>query len=162
MKRYGNDQLIIDLSRNVIAEVAPEELPLFRPLGKAYLQNPEKIGEDPSSGDEMLGFGVGETVTLITPYVFPIISSVVIYLAREVGDALKEESSALVDDRVKLLFRRFRPAEEETKKLPPPLSREQLRQVHTLATEKARQLNLPEEQAQMLADGITSSLAVAS
>lgn len=160
MKSSVPDQLVLDLSRDIVSEVAPEELPLFRPIGEAYLQNPHEAPPDHKSGDEMLGFGVAESAALLTPVILPIMGSVVKYLAGEVTTSLKDHSSEAISDTIKNLFRRFRPTGAKPDAMPPPLSREQLQQVHRLASEKARKFDLPEEQAQLLADAITGSLAL--
>lgn len=160
MKPPVHDQLILDLSRHIVSEVAPQELPLFRPIGEAFLQNPHRPPQDHKSGDEMLGFGVGEPTVLLTVVILPVMGSVVKYLATEVTTSLKDQSSDAINETIKNLFKPFRTAGQEQETLPPPLSREQLQQVHQLAAEKARQFDLPEAQARLLADAITGSLAL--
>ncbi|MCQ3954860.1 MAG: hypothetical protein DPW15_16610, partial [Chloroflexi bacterium] len=76
------NQLVGELSRDMLSEVAPQELPLFRAASQTYFKNPNaapRIG-----GDDMLGFGAGETMSLFAPYVLPAVAEVVKYLAGEI------------------------------------------------------------------------------
>ena len=64
-------QLILEAARDVIAEVAPQELPLVTPISTAYFANPEdtlRRRRSSRSKDKPLGFGVPADATqLLTP-----------------------------------------------------------------------------------------------
>ena len=77
-------------------------------------------------------------------------------LATQVLGAAKDEAGALVRERVKKLFKRWRPPGDPS--VPPPLTAEQLAQVRTHALLTASRL-LPPHQAGLLADAIRGSLA---
>ena len=126
----AHTQLITDLSRDIVAQTAPQELPLFRIISEAYFQNPEKTLKAQISKDETLGFGLGEAAALLsTPFVLDAIKEVIKILAGEVAEV-----------GVSKLFKRFAsPAMPEVS----PLTSEQLIRVRQLVFEKLR-LSLPE------------------
>ncbi|HLO34403.1 MAG TPA: hypothetical protein VK249_34980, partial [Anaerolineales bacterium] len=75
----------------------------------------------------------------------------------QVKKTTQEQSSTLIDEIVKKMFKKFR-SEEKTE--PPPLTAEQLAQVRKVALKKARELKLSEERAKLLADAVVGSLAI--
>src|SRR5215467_2041622 len=63
------EQAIADVARHVVADVVPEELPLFRPLSQAYFKNPQKALKSKGGADQMLGFGATAAATMMTPLI---------------------------------------------------------------------------------------------
>jgi hypothetical protein len=61
------NQLATDVARDLVGQLAPEEMPLFRATSEAYLKDPQKVLKEHTGEDEMLGFGTGEVVSLLTP-----------------------------------------------------------------------------------------------
>lgn len=155
-----DQKLIADLARNVVAETAPQELPLFRPVSEAYFREPKTALHGKRGKDEMLGFGVGEAITLVTPVVLAIMTDVVTFLAGELQKTFKEESAGIIGDLVKKLFKKYHTGESGTSAAA-TLTKEQLAKVRQIALEKARQLSLPENKAQLLADSMVGSLVTA-
>lgn len=158
MKNSDQSQLIADVARDVVAQVAPQELPLFRATSVAYFKNPEKALKQQRGKDEKLGFGGGDVVTLLTPIILTVMTEVVTFLTVEVKKAVAAESASLISDQVKNLFKKFHPEGEEGQHDPAPLTREQIARVHKLAYERFLQLKLPETQANRLADALTARL----
>lgn len=150
-------QLIADITRDLVVQTAPQELPLFRATSEAYFKNPERIFSGQKGKDETLGFGVGAAVTFLTPFIFAIMTEVVEFIVEEVKKSAKEESSLLITDAVKNMFKKVR---SEEKDAPPALRHEQLARVRQVAFEKARSLKLSESQAGLLADSVVGTLAV--
>jgi hypothetical protein len=157
MTETSHQDLITELGREQIAHLAPQEMPLYRASSEAYFKDPDKALKGRQGKDEMLSFGSGEAVTFLTPIILAVLSEVVKYLVAEVTKSLRKESSTIVDERVKALFKKFR-----LKKGPPPLSPDQLKIVRQVAFDKARQLSLSEEQAGLMADSVVGGLAAAS
>lgn len=58
-------QAVADLARQVVAEMAPDELPMYRPLSQAYFKNPEKAVKGGGGKDQMLGFGAMEAMAVM-------------------------------------------------------------------------------------------------
>lgn len=154
-------QLIAELARDLISQTAPQELPLFRANSEAFFTNPEKLLAGQKGKDEMLGFGVGEAITMMSPAILMVTSEIVKFLIDELKKTVKDESSALIGETVKKMFKKFRP-EEKKENAPSPLTPEQLAQVRELALKKARQLKLSDERCKLLADALVGSLAVAA
>jgi len=147
-------QLIADVARDIVMQTAPEELPLFRATSAAYFKNPGKVLTGQASKDEMLGFGAGEAVVMLTPYVLVVVTEVVRFVIAQVQQTVAAESADLISDIVKKLFKKVRP--EENNLL--PLTPAQLAQVRKVAYESACRLNLSDNQASLLADAIKGSM----
>lgn len=64
-----DEQLVREIARSVVAQVAPEEMPIFTALSRAYFADPERSLSGDDSGDGLLGFGVDEVVAVVTPAV---------------------------------------------------------------------------------------------
>ena len=152
------NQLVIDLSRDIVAQTAPEELPLYRAISAAYSKNPEKTLRGQTGKDEDLGFGVTETTQLLTPVVFSVMSVVVEFLADEILESYKKENPEAIKNLIKNMFKRHKPAQD---KRAPSLTSEQLVRVRQHVLEKIRQLGLSDDQARLLADSIVGSLVAA-
>lgn len=160
MINVDQNQLIADLARDIVAKTAPQELPLFRATSAAYFKNPDKVLKSQAGKDEVLGFGVGEAVVMLTPSVLIIVNQVVAFVTSEVQKSVAEESSNMLSDLVKQMFKKFRPEREQN--APPPLTPTQLANVHKLAYEEANRLALSDAQAKLLADSIVGSLVTSS
>ena len=157
-------QLIAEVARAQVAQVAPHELALFRPTSEAYFRRPQEAQRPQARDDTMLGFGVATAVSFLTPVVLSVTSEVVSFLAAEVRKRLKDESAAAVNDAVKRLFKSFRTGDAGSAAQEPQrveLSHGELVKVRQLAFEKARVFNLDEAQANLLADSLAGSLAIA-
>ena len=155
MTNQDQNQLIEDIAREVVATTAPEELPLFRATSAAYFQHPDRVLKEQQSKDEMLGFGVVEVVTLLTPYVFPIVTAVIKAIIAEVQKSMVTESTSLTSEVVKRLFKKIQPDE----KTPVQLTDAQLARVVEAANIEASRLKLPDDTAHLLADALKGMLS---
>jgi hypothetical protein len=155
MSSQDQNQLIEDVSREVVATTAPEELPLFRATSAAYFQHPDRVLKEQQSKDEMLGFGVVEVVTLLTPYVLAIVTAVIKAIMAEVQKSLETKSTSLTSEVVKRLFKKIHPDERTSVQL----TAEQLTRVVEAAYTEASRLKLPDDTAHLLADSIKGMLS---
>ena len=153
------NQTVTEVARDLLAQLAPQEKALFRPISESYFKNPEKTLSDNQAKDEMLGFGAAEAVTLLTPVILAVSGDVVKFLFAEAQKAMQSESSNLINETVKSWFGKFR--QKDDKKSPPPLTAEQMEQVRKVAVLKAKQLKLSEKNTKLLADAIVGSLVTA-
>jgi len=153
----NENELVDALARDIITQIAPEELLLYQSISEEYFNNPQKLLDEPSKKDEMLGFGVGEAAALLTPIVLGVTAAVVKYIGDEIRKSVQEESSTLIGEWVKKFFKIFRSSED---KEIPALTSSQLEQVRDVAYRQARQLKLSEQRAELLADAVVGSLAV--
>jgi hypothetical protein len=152
--------LIAEMSKDVVAEVAPDELPLFRMNSTAYFKNPKKALESTEAKDDTLGFGIEALVPLLTPIVIAVVSEVITHLEQSLSTHLASGAEGVVGGGLRSVFKRggkeaaAAPAQAQ-------LSQAQLAEVRDIAFRKARQLKLPESQAKMLADSVVGGLVVA-
>jgi hypothetical protein len=151
----AENDVVAELARRSIADTAPQELPLFRIVSQAYFDDPKQVLEPASGKDDMLGFGPAGLVMLVTPAALEAAKSIISYLFSQLKGSAEHETSDAIAARVHQLFHR-----DEKPEAPPLLTREQLAHVRELALEKGRQLNLPEAQADLLADSMVGSLAL--
>ena len=158
-------QLIIDVSRELMGDFAPQELPfIFRTQSEEYFKNPKKVLNGRSGRDEVLGFGMGETVTFLTPIVLAIMQDVITFLAEEVKQSLKAQAAPVINEYVARIFKRYAPtpinqtvrtdAEEKST----ALTADQLHSVRQLVLNGARQLKIADDKAELLANLIVGRL----
>ncbi len=148
-----HEQLVTEIARDLVAQAAPQELFLFQETSEAYFKNPGKMLKGLSGKDEPLGFGLVEigSAILMSPIVLAVVDEATKALAEEVTEA------GFVKKLIRKLFHRS----EERKNAPPQLTQEQMEQVRKQAFDSARQFNLPESQAALLADALIGRLALA-
>ena len=149
--------LVGEVSRELVSRLAHEELPLFPAMLKTFRSRPSVLGAG-ESRDEALGFGVDGVVTVITPVVLAVVLDVVKHLAGELGDSMVKDSWKATRVAVRRVFGRDRECAIGDV---PMLSAPQLERVRRLAFAKARELNLSETRASLLADAIIGCLATA-
>jgi hypothetical protein len=156
MTETVDDEVVGEVARGLVAQTAPQELPLFRATSEAYFANPEQVLGGKEDRDEMLGFGAeAAVVTLLTPVALEVAKTVVGYLATQLVSVMEQHAGEAVATQVRRLFHRDTAAADTA----PPLTPDQLAKVRELALEKARQLNLADNQAHLLADAMVGSLS---
>ena len=161
------DPEVETLSREIVAEVAPQELALFRSVSREYARDPRRVEADAGARDETLGFGV-EAGMLLTPLVISVAEAVIRFVAAEVLDAGKTEGRSLIQRQTHSIVERFAAGRRHD---PPPPARHaiaerqaltpsQLAEVRKVAVNRALALKLPREQSERLADAMVARLAV--
>lgn len=155
----GDRELIVDVSRDIVASIAPEESVLFQPLSVAYFERPDSLSR--SSKEDMLGFGLGEAIVPLTPVALAVVSEILVYLRGELAKTVAHDAATALDAKLKALFHRFHQGAQPDAAVP-ALSGEQLAEVRRLAFEKACTLRIPEARASLLADAVVGSLVLSS
>jgi hypothetical protein len=165
MSAMTDDELAVALARSAVERAAPEEMVIFPAVSEAFLE-----GKDPSKqtrGDPMLGLGIESAVVLLTPVALTVAKDVLGFLRTQLKRQADEHGDEAFDWVVRKLFRRDDDAEDAATTTPPApdesaeLTDEQLEEVRRLAIKKAKQLKLPKEKAELLADSLVGSLATA-
>ncbi|MEW1659970.1 hypothetical protein [Streptomyces sp. NPDC093707] len=142
---------IRDVVRDVVARLAPEEMPVVTALAgldeDVALRRLRRGGrrEDP------LGFGLGEVAALVAPVVWVALDGAV----RRIGDAAGEGAAKGMRSVARRLFRR-----RSAPAVMPTLTREQLGQVWQLVLETAGQRGLSAQRATTIADAVVARLAL--
>jgi len=115
----------------------------------------------------MLGFGVESAVVLLTPVALTVAKDVLGFLREQLKKQADEHGDEAFDWLVKKIFRRGDDKADAPAAAPPDVAQaaeltdEQLEEVRKLAIEKAKQLKLPKDKAELLADSLVGSLATA-
>jgi len=164
----SENALIADVARDALQQVAPQELWRFRAASQAYFDDPDRVVTAGKSEDEMLGFGAEQQITLLTPLVLAMATQVVKFVADEVAKSLKAESPSVIQQYVRMIFKRVTPTDEMQSKeetptavsVPMALTPQQLARVRDIALETARRLNLADDRAELLADSLIGRLVV--
>jgi hypothetical protein len=148
------EQAIDVIARQVVADVSPAELPLFRATASRFHADPgARVGAKPKA-DETLGFGAETAVVLITPYVLDLVKRLFTRIVEKVGDGAADSLAARI---VKLFGGGT--TEDSRGDGVAPLTPEQLRVIADTARAEAGQLALPADQADRLADAVVAALA---
>ena len=152
----AEDDAVSAMARVLVQDAAPEELPLFGAMRRAYLDHPGGGVESKRGREDMLGFGADAAVMLVTPVAFEVARRVVTYLVAQLKSSVEAETSDAIAERVHRLLHCSKGDADGG----PRLTHEQLEEVHRIAVEHARALNLSETQADMLGDAVVGSLAI--
>ena len=142
-----------DVVRDVVAEAAPEELPLVEALSRFDDETVVRRLTRRSQRREPLGFGLGEIAVLVTPVVWIVVEEAVRKLVDSAvaGVAKGPKARRLLR---RLLRRRAAPLTV------PPLTPEQIVEVQQRLLEIAAQNELELERAVMLADLVGARLSL--
>lgn len=150
----GNASMIDDLSRALVAEIAPEELDLFPDLAQEYHANP-KPPEVTRGGDDPLGFGMEAALIATTPAVMAVVTLAFNFVTQVATDTLKDQTQTFIQEQVKRLFagKKSGPASLE-------LNPEQITRLRNLAASEAHRFGLKKAEADRLADALAGRLAM--
>lgn len=148
--------LITEISKEIVAEIAPEEMELFDDLIADYFDHPTPPVHAARQGDDPLAFGLETLVIAVTPAVAAAISGVIAYLWQEAVATAKEESAAAIKDKIKALFHQ----ESEGKVTLEPLTKEQLVMVKKVAQKEAETWGMQPQMAQQMAIELVGRLAL--
>ena len=105
-------ELIGEISKELVTQIAPEELDMFDELLQDHFADPTV----PAASDDALGFG-GEMIVAMTPVIAGIMGVVVQFLLDEVIKAVKQESSNLIAQKVRAILNLSTEKKDESLKL---------------------------------------------
>jgi hypothetical protein len=153
----AEDEVTLALAKRVVARVAAHEQPLFRAMSQAYLTNPRQVLASRAPREEMLGFGAEVAVALLTPVILDVTRHVVHGLLAGVDRSLTSAGAQLADG---VLARWLPRASSERQHVAAAaMTPQQLSAVHDRAVARARELRLPDDRAELLANAIVGALA---
>jgi hypothetical protein len=165
MGKPGADRrVVVDLAREVVAEVAPDELGLFPERCRAYFRRRKGHGRDP------LAMGIEAWTSVATFAVLSTVQSVLVFVAAEFRKGVEEEGASTIRAWIKRGFRRLAPPTGEPDSavvvVDPgeprgiPWTEEQLGRIREHAYRQAREFNVPPARASKLADTIVAKLVL--
>jgi hypothetical protein len=144
-------EIVTELSRELVAEIAPEELELVDELIDDYYANPT-IHE---AKDNPLGFG-SELLAASTPVIAMALQTLFNFILNEVWVSVQKESAVLIAQKMKTLF-------HPTKEKADPalgLTREQLEKAKKLIKREALRGGMKPKKAEDLALKIVARIAL--
>jgi hypothetical protein len=145
MEQFGERQaLALDLARQLVHEVAPEELDLFEELAVEPVPTGRRKRDDP------LASGLGELVVVITPYAIHAATAVLAFLLPKLGEAAIGIAKDLAKERLRTML--FSPSSATPR---PDL----LVRVREVTLTEARMAGLDDVQARALAEAMVPALA---
>jgi hypothetical protein len=142
------DEIVGSLGRELVSDLAPEELPLYPSLLSQFQGAKRGRGGKESSDDQVLGFGAAEALTMLTPVILNFASG---FWQALVAEAARSSAHGVVE-----YVRSHLPGHHEAATA--PLTADQLRLVRTVAEREARRLDISEGQAGLLADAMIGVL----
>jgi hypothetical protein len=157
MDSSSNATLITDVARDVLTEIAPQEVPILAAASRAYFADPAAAIEQSRPKDDILGFGTEAAAVLFTPAVLLILSETLEYLTRVAGKAVADGLAREIPEAIKAMFKRFHSPRPDT---PSGLTKEHIALIHGNILASAKKLRLPAEKAESLANAVTAQLVL--
>jgi hypothetical protein len=143
------DEIVGSLGRELVSNLAPEELPLCPSLLSQF-QRPKRGRRDKdTSTDQLLGFGGAEVLTMLTPVIPSFTTG---FWQALVAEAAESSAHSVLEYVTSHLTRQHEAAG-------PPLTPDQLDLVRTVAEREARRLDISEGQAALLADAMIGAIS---
>ena len=144
-------QVVTEVSRELVAEIAPEELEVVDELLDDYYANPT-VHE---SKDNPLGFG-SEYLAASTPVIAMVLQTLFNFILNEVWVAAQKESAILIAEKMKSLFN---PKKEKTEPAL-GLTREQLEKAKQLVKKEAIRGGMNPQKAEDLALKVVARISL--
>lgn len=140
-----------DVTRDVVAEVAPEELPLVDALSQLDDATVARRLRGHRRRSEPLGFGAEEIEVVVTPIVWTVVDGA----AQQIGETAGGALAVWLRSVLRKILRR-----PPTPTCIPPLTSAQLSMVHKRIVERSMRHGLSASRAEGIADAVVAALAV--
>jgi len=95
---------ILPVARSIVAEIAPQELILFRLHSQEFFRDSGRAVAAAKPREDAMGFGVGEAVQFVTPWILMALTQVVEVIREEAAKQIGEQAKAGLRDVVRHLF----------------------------------------------------------
>jgi len=150
-------------ARDIVRDIAPQEMPLFNSLARSGLEGCMKTRTSDSGRAEMLSFGMDVVVPIMTPIVLSAVMAVVKYVLGIIRESMKDAVGDVIKNALKALFKRLQSKDGQAGgERPINLTKDQLVEIRKLVLDIARGKDgLAESDATVLADAIVGRLAIA-
>jgi hypothetical protein len=151
----SENEVIRDVARDIITQIAPNELRIFAGLSEDYFTNPREVLKNLKSEDKVLGFGTDSATALLTPIVYAALSEVFQVLINVAKTAVEDGLGSKISDVIKSMFRRFDSSQ------PSPLSLDQIALVREKVSRVLRAAKLPDDRADLIVNAVVGQLVIA-
>ncbi|GAA2941578.1 hypothetical protein GCM10010518_30890 [Kitasatospora cinereorecta] len=152
----------VRLARRAVQDVAPDEMPQFAVVSRAYLTASENRRQRAMRKAEPLGLGLEGVAVLVTTAVLAVATQVSDHLAQQLVDRTVGVAEPALRTRWYRWRARLRGGGGANGEPLPALTPEQLAQVRQLAVQSGMRQRLTPPVAQAVADGIIAELATAA
>jgi hypothetical protein len=143
------DEMFRAIGLELVSRLAPEELPLYPSLLSQFGSKASR--GNASSDDQILGFGTGEAVMMMTP--------VILSFTQGFWNALVAEAAENALNGVVRRLRQLREGHQHAPQDTVRLTADQLQLVRKVAEQETRRLNISKSQAGLLTDALVGALA---
>jgi hypothetical protein len=151
------EAVICEVARDIVADIAPQELPIFPAVSGAYFANPSTAMKQRKK-EAGLGFGAEALSALLTPVVLFVLTQVVAILGETAKKVATDELAKGGTAVVRMIFRKFDATEGLSKRL--PLLESQRTLVRQKIMSMGRDFKLSDETLSSLAEAVVAQLAV--
>ncbi len=104
MQNHAAQDTVVGISRELVTQLAPQEGPLFRAMSTAWLKDPTIFSRAQTSDDDMLAFGVGEVMELLTPMILPVVSAMITVIGMNLASHPREREPENATQSVNSMF----------------------------------------------------------
>ncbi len=148
--------LVRDYTKQLVTELAPEELPMFDELVNEYYSDPAPPDLTPKPNDDLLGFGTPEALVAVTPAAIAAVIASLNYIFTELLKITEDEAANALKRRIQVLFNEGKKLKNKVS----PLTNEQLNIVKSLAVKEAIVFGIKPDQAKLFGNALIGILAL--
>lgn len=149
-------ELVAQLTRDVLADAAPEEIGIFESDERAWLQGTHKSA---TARDDMTAFGVEGIIVILTPYVIAAATAAVRYVAGVLAESADEELRPLIRGWVRRIFRHDDAAQSEASEIA-ALPVDVVKRVREVTLSTCLDMGLEKDDASLVSDAVAGRLVV--
>ena len=147
-------QLITELSKEIVSQVAPEEMDLFDELMQEYFDDPTPPDLSMDDSDDPLGFGLGDMMVAITPAAAAVVVTALGFLVSTIQQFPKGDPAPLSYGEV----RRFLTARKKETSVESPLTPVQLEDLRHITQTTAIQYGMEDDRAEAMTNALLVAL----
>jgi len=147
---------IAELTKEVVTEVAPEELELFDELLQEYLDQPESPNPLTADANDPLGFGLANVMVAATPAIAAAVSAGITFLLTVVWNAAEESAVAFIKQQLQQRFQR----KQKTDIASLDLTKEQLIQLKQVVHSTVLRFGTEQAAAGQISDAVIVALVL--
>lgn len=151
-------ELIVELSKQIVEQMAPEETDLFDELMESYFVDPSPPDLTANPGDDPLGFGVNDLMVAVTPAAAAVASAAIAFVMSVLAKAARDEGAEQIRRRLKSALRDKRNTEDSRL----ALTSSQLETLLTITRETAERYGMDTEQSDAMANAVLVTLLLGS
>ena len=161
MSNLSDTEFVLQVAREVVSEIAPEELQSFALTAEAYELNPESLRARKASEDVELGMGVGEVITTWAPTIVLLLHQAVLQGGK---DAMADGAKAVFTGTFERIRRLMQGKDKkQTTSLPvrgQELSHEDMKALYTFFHETALEDGVKDPDAQKIAERLVGKWVI--